>query len=157
MKIRIKVEAYDISSATGYKTGIVESSDNVFAGGKPTDGTCMTNFLSNSYPANKPATGSGDPLIATDQSSMFNRITYSDVDTAKTALLSDAVNTATTSYVDGTPTYSLTSGNLIIECNFVNQNNLDSWSDAVSVTGVWNFHPAGVWKIQGAVTSHWDY
>jgi hypothetical protein len=148
MRLRIKVEAYDITSATGYKTGIVATGDDLLGNGKPHDGTCINNFIANSY-LSKPAADSRDPLIATDQSSMFNRITYSDVDTAKTALLSDAVNTATTTYVDGTPTYSLTDGNLIIECDFVNQNNLDSWSAVVC--------DIGVWKIQGAVTSHWVY
>ena len=148
MRLRIKVEAYDITSATGYKTGIVATGDDLLGNGKPHDGTCINNFISNMY-LSKPAADSRDPLIATDQSSMFNRITYSDVDTAKTALLSDAVNTATTTYVDGTLTYSLTDGNLIMECDFVNQDNLDSWSAVVCAIGVW--------KIQGAVTSHWVY
>lgn len=139
-RIKIKVEAYDITAATGYKTGItLEEGDTV------NDVRCEESFKNNMY-SSLPAVDGIVGLTAADQSSMFTKISYASVDEAKTALLSDTVNTATTNYVDGTPTYSLDSGNLIMDCYFANEANLKSWSQAVTVADAWN--------ITGAVMSH---
>lgn len=140
-RIKIKVEAYDITAATGYKTGITVSEE-----GEPiTDEMCADTFESNRY-SSLPAVDSTTGLTAADQSSMFTKITYASVDEAKTALLSDTVNTAITSYVDGTPTYSLDSGNLTVECYFADETNLKAWSQAIVANGAWN--------TAGAVVSH---
>lgn len=139
-KIKIKVEAYDITAATGYKTGItLEDGDTI------NDTMCQNKFQNDMY-SSLPAVDSTTGLTAADQSSTFTKISYASVDEAKTALLSDTVNTATTNYVDGTPTYSLDSGNLIIECYFADEANLKAWSQAVTVANAWN--------ITGAVMSH---
>lgn len=139
-RIKIKVEAYDITAATGYKTGItVEDGTTV------SDAMCEAQFKTNRYSVH-PTAESTTGLTASDQSSMFTKISYASVDEAKTALLSDTVNTATTNYADGTPTYSLDSGNLNIDCYFTDQTNLKAWSQAVVANNAW--------KINGAVVSH---
>ena len=142
-RIKIKVEAYDITAATGYKTGI--PANETPEDGIITDEVCQNHFKANMYDS-LPAVDSTTGLTAADQSSTFTRISYASVDAAKTALLSDTVNTATTNYVDGTPTYSLDSGNLIMDCYFANEANLKAWSQAVVATDAWN--------IAGAVVSH---
>ena len=139
-KIKIKVDAYDISAATGYKTGITVPED-----GAVNDTDCLNNFLTNKY-SPLPEVDGTTGLTAADQSSMFTKISYASIDEAKTALLSDTINTAISTYVDGTPTYSLDSGNLTIECYFTNADNLKSWSQAVTATNAW--------KITGVAVSH---
>ena len=139
-RIKIKVDAYDISAATGYKTGITVDID-----GAVNDADCLANFLANKYSSLPPVDGETG-LTAADQSSMFTKISYASIDEAKTALLSDTVNNATSTYVDGAPTYSLDSGNLTMECYFTTSDNLKSWSHAVTANGAWN--------ITGAVVSH---
>jgi len=140
-RIKIKVEAYDTTAATGYKTGITLPEEDL----PITDQICEDAFNQNRY-SSLPAVDSATGLTAADQSSMFTRISYASVDEAKTALLSSTVNTAIASYVDGTPTYSLDSGNLIMDCYFTDETNLKAWSQAVTVADAWN--------ITGAVVSH---
>jgi hypothetical protein len=135
-KIKIKVENYDITAATGYKTGLDGTID---------DAACKNAFDQNAY-TSLPAPDSNNPMVAADQSSMFTKISYASVDEAKTALLSDTINTAISNYVDGTPAYSLESGNLIMDCYFTNEDNLKAWSQAAVAVGAWN--------TDGAVVSH---
>ena len=143
-RIKIKVDAYDISAATGYKTGM--PAEEVPGDGIISDEVCQNHFCTNMY-STKPAEDGSTGLTAADQSSMFTKISYGSIDEAKTALLSDTINTAISTYVDGTPTYGLDSGNLTIECYFTNADNLKSWSQAVTATG-------NVWKIKGVAVSH---
>jgi len=144
-KIKVKVEAYDITQATGYITGLTDNEGNAGDGVGITDENLSDWFKTIAYSSLPSPTGT-DPLISNDLSSNFNKISYASVDEAKTALLSDTVNTATTNYVQGTPTYSLDSGNLIVECFFADQDSLNAWSQAVSSFGVWN--------VNGVVISH---
>lgn len=142
--IKIKIEAYDVSQS-GYKTGMTDNSGN------PGDGTGITNdnisvwFKTIAYSSLPSASGT-DPITGNDLSANFTKTSYSSVDDAKTALLSSTINTAISDNVQGTPTYSLDSGNLVMDCYFADETKLKSFSSALI-----NF---GAWKIDGAVVSH---
>ena len=143
-RIKIKVEAYDIS-ASGYKTGMTDNSNNAGDGVGITDDNRSNWFKTIAY-TSLPNESGTDPITGNDISANFTKASYSSVDDAKTALLSATINTAISNNVQGTPTYSLDSGNLVMECYFADETKLKSFSSAVIAFGAW--------KIDGAVVSH---
>ena len=88
-------------------------------------------------------------MTAEDQSAVFNRKTYADVDAAKTAIISDSFATVISNNCS-TINYTLDSNNLILDCYFENttkQGNLLTALCAVNDTQTtWSKEPGAVWS-----------
>lgn len=146
-RVKYQIEVYDVTASSGYKSGsnAVTREDEEAV----TDGDCLTYFVNNKYPDPLPATNGTDKLTAEDQSAVFNRKTYADVDAAKTAIISDSFATIISNNCS-TINYTLDSNNLILDCYFENttkQGNLLTALCAVNDTQTtWSKEPGAVWS-----------
>jgi hypothetical protein len=113
-RTKYQIEVYDITAASGYKSGSNAISPT-FEDLGLTDADCTTYFDANKYPDPLPATDGTDPLTAEDLSAVFNRKTFADVDAAKSAIISSDLATAISTNCS-TVSYSLDSNNLVIDC-----------------------------------------
>ena len=114
-RVKYQIEVYDVTASSGYKSGsnAVTREDEEAV----TDGDCLTYFVNNKYPDPLPATNGTDKLTAEDQSAVFNRKTYADVDAAKSAIINSGLATAISNNCAAI-TYTLDSNNLILDCTF---------------------------------------
>ena len=84
-RVKFKIEVYDITAASGYKSGsnaIDPAFDDTL-----TDTDCKVHFIGARYDYdNLPDPDGTDALTAEDLSAVFNRKTYADVDAAKSAM-----------------------------------------------------------------------
>jgi len=115
-RVKFKIEVYDITAASGYKSGsnaIDPAFDDTL-----TDTDCKVHFIGARYDYdNLPASDGTDALTAEDLSAVFNRKTYADVDAAKSAIINSGLATAISNNCAAI-TYTLDSNNLILDCTF---------------------------------------
>jgi hypothetical protein len=114
-RVVYKIAVYDITAASGYKSGSGAVADGAADGYTITDDDCAVYFAGSKYPSTLPATDGTDALTAEDLSAVFNRKTFADVDAAKTAIISSDLATAISTNCS-TVSYSLDSNNLVIDC-----------------------------------------
>ena len=114
-RVVYKIAVYDITAASGYKSGSGVVADGAADGYTITDDDCAVYFAGSKYPSTLPATDGTDALTAEDLSAVFNRKTFADVDAAKTAIISSDLATAISTNCS-TVSYSLDSNNLVIDC-----------------------------------------
>ena len=118
-RVKFKIEVYDITAASGYKSGSNDISP-AFEDLGLTDADCKVHFISARYDYdNLPASDGTDALTAVDLSAVFARKTYADVDAAKSAIINSGLATAISNNCAAI-TYTLDSNNLILDCKFEN-------------------------------------
>jgi len=116
-RVKFKIEVYDITAASGYKSGSNAISPTYEDLGL-TDADCEVHFISARYDHdNLPAPDGTDALTAEDLSAVFARKTYADVDAAKSAIINSGLATAISNNCAAI-TYTLDSNNLILDCKF---------------------------------------
>ena len=106
--VKYKIEVYDITAASGYVSGLQE-------GVSATNDNCIELFDHSKY-SSLPS-GAGENLTAVNLEDKFNRKKYTDVNTAKTAIISDALASAITAQCNKVE-YALNNGDLTITCYF---------------------------------------
>ena len=106
--VKYKIEVYDITAASGYVSGLQE-------GVSATNDNCIELFDHSKY-SSLPS-GAGENLTAANIEDKFNRKKYTDVNTAKTAIISDALASAITAQCNKVE-YALNNGDLTITCYF---------------------------------------
>jgi len=146
-RVKFKIEVYDITAASGYKSGsnaIDPAFDDTL-----TDADCEVHFISARYDYdNLPASGGTDALTAVDISAVFARKTYSDVDAAKSAIINSGLATAISNNC-ATITYTIDSNNLILDCTFADDTKRGNMITALHVmtdsTSIgWSAEPGAV-------------
>lgn len=133
--VKYKIEVYDITAASGYVSGLA---DGVTA----TDDNCIELFDHSKY-ASLPS-GAGEYLTAANLETKFNRKRYTDVNTAKTAIISDTLASAITAQTYKVE-YALSNGDLTITCYFDASSKETTLATAINADG-WS-------KERGAVLS----
>ena len=142
-RTKYQIEVYDITAASGYKSGSNAISPT-FEDLGLTDADCTTYFDANKYPDPLPATDGTDPLTAEDLSAVFNRKTFADVDAAKTAIISSDLATAIATNCS-TVSYSLVSNNLIIDCIHADDTKSAAMATAMNASG-WSSEAGAVYS-----------
>ena len=130
-RVKFKIEVYDITAASGYKSGsnaIDPAFDDTL-----TDTDCKVHFIGARYDYdNLPASDGTDALTAVDLSAVFNRKTYADVDAAKSAIINSGLATAISNNCAAI-TYTLDSNNLILDCTFADDTKRGNMITALTV------------------------
>lgn len=130
-RVKFKIEVYDITAASGYKSGsnaIDPAFDDTL-----TDTDCKVHFIGARYDYdNLPASDGTDALTAEDLSAVFNRKTYADVDAAKSAIINSGLATAISNNCAAI-TYTLDSNNLILDCTFADDTKRGNMITALTV------------------------
>ena len=146
-RVKFKIEVYDITAASGYKSGsnaIDPAFDDTL-----TDTDCKVHFIGARYDYdNLPASDGTDALTAEDLSAVFNRKTYADVDAAKSAIINSGLATAISNNCAAI-TYTLDSNNLILDCTFADDTKRGNMITALHVmtdsTSIgWSAEPGAV-------------
>lgn len=146
-RVKFKIEVYDITAASGYKSGsnaIDPAFDDTL-----TDTDCKVHFIGARYDYdNLPASDGTDALTAEDLSAVFNRKTYADVDAAKSAIINSGLATAISNNCAAI-TYTLDSNNLILDCTFADDTKRGNMITALTVmtdsTSIgWSAEPGAV-------------
>jgi len=138
------IAVYDITAASGYKSGSGAVADGAADGYTITDDDCAVYFAGSKYPSTLPATDGTDALTAEDLSAVFARKTYSDVDAAKTAIISSDLATAISTNCS-TVSYSLDSNNLIIDCIHADDTKSAAMATAMNASG-WSSEAGAVYS-----------
>ena len=133
--VKYKIEVYDITAASGYVSGLAE-------GVTATNDNCIELFDHSKY-ASLPG-GAGENLTAANLESKFNRKRYTDVNTAKTAIISDTLASAITAQTHKVE-YALSNGDLVITAYFDASSKATTLATAINADG-WS-------KERGAVLS----
>ena len=147
-RVKFKIEVYDITAASGYKSGSNAISPTYDDEGL-TDNDCEVHFISARYDYdNLPASGGTDALTAVDISAVFARKTYSDVDAAKSAIINSGLATAISNNCAAI-TYTIDSNNLILDCTFADDTKRGNMITALHVmtdsTSIgWSAEPGAV-------------
>ena len=129
-RLKFKIEVYDITAASGYKS---DSNAITLAEGESlSDAHCLTHFMGNKYPSTLPDPAGTVALTAEDLSAVFNRKTYADVDAAKSAIINTGLATAISNNCAAI-TYTLESNNLILDCTFDDDTKQGNMIDALHV------------------------
>jgi hypothetical protein len=108
------IAVYDITAASGYKSGSGAVADEAADGYTITDDDCAGYFAAAKYEDSTAPDGT-TALSAADLTSVFNKKTFADVDAAKSAIISSGLATAISTNCR-TVSYSLDSNNLVIDC-----------------------------------------
>lgn len=132
--VKYKIEVYDITAASGYVSGLAE-------GVTATNDNCIELFDHSKY-ASLPS--GADALTAANLESKFNRKRYTDVNTAKTAIISDTLASAITAQTHKVE-YALSNGDLVITAYFDASSKATTLATAINADG-WS-------KERGAVLS----
>ena len=129
--VKYQIEVYDITYALP-NTGIKDRRE------------CSQYFIANKYPDILPETDGSDALTANDMSSVFNRKTFSDVDAAKTAIISsDLANAIETNC--SSINYTLDANNLILNCYHENDTKESNMAVAMNASG-WSSEAGAVYS-----------
>ena len=155
-RVKFKIEVYNITAASGYKSGsnaisptVTDDSENEGDARAVTDADCEVHFIGARYDYdNMPATDGTDALTAVDLSAVFNRKTYADVDAAKSAIINSGLATAISNNCAAI-TYTLDSNNLILDCTFADDTKRGNMITALHVmtdsTSIgWSAEPGAV-------------
>ena len=130
-RVKFKIEVYDITAASGYKSG--SNAINPAFDDTLTDTDCKVHFIGARYDYdNLPASDGTDALTAEDLSAVFNRKTYADVDAAKSAIINSGLATAISNNCAAI-TYTLDSNNLILDCTFADDTKRGNMITALTV------------------------
>tara|TARA_E500000318_G_scaffold374_1_gene457 strand:+ start:2849 stop:3274 length:426 start_codon:yes stop_codon:yes gene_type:complete len=132
--VKYKIEVYDITAASGYVSGLAE-------GVTATDDNCVELFDTSKYASLPSGT---QPLTAVNLETKFNRKRYTDVNTAKTAIISDTLASAITAQTHKVE-YALSNGDLTITAYFDASSKATTLATAINADG-WS-------KERGAVLS----
>jgi hypothetical protein len=120
-----EITVYDITAASGYKTGLTGDWDSGSSSNVVTDTVCEMHFKENQYESLPDKTGTAT-LTAKDLSSVFNYKSYADADAAKSAVLNDAyVSWISDNTVSAN--YTWNSGKLKIDMMFADQSAYDTF------------------------------
>ena len=131
-RVKFKIEVYDITAASGYKSGS-NAINPAYADLGLTDTDCKVHFIGARYDYdNLPASDGTDALTAEDLSAVFNRKTYADVDAAKSAIINSGLATAISNNCAAI-TYTLDSNNLILDCTFADDTKRGNMITALTV------------------------
>ena len=107
-KIKYKIDFYDITPETGYVSGLAEgvvvNSEN-----------CNNLWNAVGQYSSLPAVDGTDPITAPDLSAYFNKKNYTNVEDAKSAIITSELATAISTHCSSI-NYSLSSGSLVLEC-----------------------------------------
>ena len=107
-KIKYKIDFYDITPETGYVSGLAEgvvvNSEN-----------CNNLWNAKGQYSSHPAVDGTDPITAPDLSAYFNKKNYTNVEDAKSAIITSELATAISTHCSKI-NYSLSSGSLVLEC-----------------------------------------
>ena len=145
-RTKYQIEVYDITPASGYKSAssAITPTDVNNNAVTLTDTHCTNYFDANKYPDPLPATDGTDALTAEDLSAVFAKKTFSDVDAAKSAIISSDLATAIAANCESIA-YTLSSNNLILDCYHADSTKSAAMATAMNASG-WSSEAGAVYS-----------